>query len=89
MRQGLSQELHHQRWYAIASVEARETVKKFGLQLPWGNFNLGIKYSGFRLLMSPGVGMFVAVKMRNPMISIVHPLLKLFNFVGYLDSLKL
>ena len=88
LRRGLSQELRHQRWYAIAAVEARETIKKFGLQLPWDNFNLGIKHSGFRLLMAPAVGMFVALKMRNPMISLVHPLIKLFNFVGYLDSLK-
>jgi GT2 family glycosyltransferase len=88
VRHGLSQELRHQRWYAWAAVEARAIVEEFGLELPWENLNLGIKHSGSRLLMSPGVALFVALKMRNPMIAVVHPLLRLYNFMGYLDSLK-
>jgi len=88
LRHGLTQTLRHQRWYALAAAEARETIKEFGLQLPWGDSNLGIKHSAFRLFMSPLVALFVALKMKNPTITVVHPLIKLFNFAGYLDSLK-
>lgn len=88
LRHGLSQELKHQRWYAVAAIETRERLKKMELDLPWNVLEIGVKYSGIQLLMSPFVGVFVSIKTRNPMISVVHPLLKLFKFVGHLDSLK-
>jgi hypothetical protein len=89
IRRGLKQELNHQRWYAIASAETRQKIISQGLDTAdrMGGF-ITFKHGVERLLLSPLAGAFVAYKMRNPMIAVVHPLIKLFWFVGYLDSRK-
>ena len=89
IRRGLRQELSHQRWYAIASVETRKKILAKNLDTLdcLGGF-VTFKHAVQRLLLSPIAGVFVSVKMRNPMIALVHPLIKLSWFVGYLDSLK-
>jgi len=88
IRKGLRQELRHQRWYAIASVEARNNVKKLNVDGSYLSTFLNFRHGFQRLLLSPVAGVFVSLKMRNPLIAVVHPLIKLFWFVGYLDSRK-
>lgn len=89
IRKGLKQELHHQRWYAIASAETRERIisEKLDTEDRMGGF-ITFKHAIERLLLSPIAGTFVAFKMRNPKITIVHPLIKFYWFLGYLDSRK-
>jgi len=89
IRRGLKQELNHQRWYAVASAETRQKILSQGLDTEdrMGGF-ITFKHAIERLLLSPLAGAFVAYKMRNPMIAVVHPLIKLYWFMGYLDSLK-
>ena len=63
----------------------------FGIELDSENKMDGFisfKHAVERLMLSPLAGTFVAFKMRNPMISFVHPLIKLQWFRGYMDSLK-
>ncbi|PVX24561.1 MAG: hypothetical protein CW716_09830 [Candidatus Bathyarchaeum sp.] len=89
IRKGLKQELNHQRWYAVASAETRHKILSQGLDTEdrMGGF-VTFKHALERLLLSPLAAAFVACKMRNPRITFVHPLIKLYWFVGYLDSRK-
>ena len=81
LRRGLKQILNHQKWYGRAAQEI--TIKLEQLGLSADSLKYGFRHSGIRLLMSPFVGTFISAKMRNPLISIVHPLIKLYNFLGY------
>ncbi len=85
LRRGLQQILNHQKWYAAASQEITYKLEQLGLSAD--DLDHGIKHS-FRWLLSPFVGTFVAAKMRNPLICIVYPLIKLYNFLGYVTKLN-
>ena len=84
MRRGLKQILNHQKWYALASQEMTYKLGQLGLSAD--DLRYGAKHSLTRLLMSPFVGVFISAKMRNPLISVVHPLIKLYNFLGYVAA---
>jgi len=81
LRRGLKQILNHQKWYAVASQEITYQLGQLGLSAD--DLRFGFKQSLIRLLMSPFVGLFISARMRNPLISVVHPLIKLYNFLGY------
>ncbi|MCW4016833.1 MAG: glycosyltransferase [Candidatus Bathyarchaeota archaeon] len=83
LRRGFQQILNHQKWYAVASQEI--TIKLEQLGFSTNKLRYGPKHSLNRLLMSPFVGVFISAKMRNPLICIVHPLIKLYNFMGYVS----
>lgn len=82
LRQGLKQELQHQRWYASAIPEIHRKIKRETGRNP------PITEPGilFRLFISPGTGLFVAVKTREPSIFYIHPLIRLFYALGLLGS---
>ena len=77
LRKGLSQELRHQQWYASQLPEIRRRVK-----LP----PLTQTDVLSRFAMSPFTGLFIAVKTREPSVTYVHPLIKLYYLKGTLQK---
>jgi hypothetical protein len=77
LREGLSQELQHQCWYASQLPELRRQVK-----LP----PVTEASVFYRFLMSPFTGLFMAVKTREPSVAYVHPLIRLYYLKGMLKQ---
>lgn len=78
---GLQQELQHQVWYGTGAHEIWREIKRLGAIPPitfWGLL--------YRTLFSSLTGAFMAWKTRQPFIFVAHPLLKLANFKGFLNS---
>ena len=84
LRGGLSHELRHQYWYGMQSREIWQRIAN-ETQQPPPITKLGIIY---RFIMSPFTGLFVAVKTKEPTITYIHPLIKLYYMRGFLESAK-
>ena len=85
LRGGLSHELKHQYWYGMQSRDIWQRIANETKQsAPITKF--GIFY---RFIMSPFTGLFIAIKMKEPTITYIHPLIKLYYMRGFLDSSKL
>jgi hypothetical protein len=83
MRQNFRQELGHQRWYATVLVDVYRRIHEVNHYFPKLNvLNDIVK----RFLVSPIIGVYIALKMRSPFIAIIHPVIKLYYLLGYLDS---
>ena len=78
---GLRQELKHQYWYASTLPDTWRLLAKFGLPPPirrWGVY--------YRFLISFFTGVFIALKMRDPKIVVVHPMIKFYYMRGLLHG---
>ncbi len=84
LRGGLSHELKHQYWYGMQSREIWQRIANETNQSP-PITKLGIIY---RFALSPFTGLFVAVKMKEPSITYIHPLIKFYYMRGFLESKK-
>ena len=84
LRHGLRQELQHQYWYATQLHEIWRRTKIETNQPPPVT-----KYTVIsRFLMSPFTGLFMALKTREPTVTYVHPLIRLYYLKGFLESEK-
>jgi glycosyltransferase involved in cell wall biosynthesis len=84
LRHGLRQELQHQHWYATQLHEIWRRTKIETNQPPPVT-----KYTVIsRFLMSPFTGLFMALKTREPTVTYVHPLIRLYYLKGFLESEK-
>ena len=84
IRNGLKQELQHQYWYATQLNEIWERVRTETNKSPPVT-----KYTVVsRFLMSPLTGLFMASKTREPTITYIHPLIRLYYLKGFLESTK-
>ena len=84
LRGGLRHELRHQYWYGTQSREIWSQVEGESRQrAPISRF--GIFY---RFAISPFTGLFVAYKMREATIAVIHPLIRFYYLKGYLESGK-
>jgi glycosyltransferase involved in cell wall biosynthesis len=82
LRHGLQQELRHQYWYATQLYEINRRIENKMSKAP------PVTRSGvvYRFLISPFTGLFVAVKMREPSITYIHPLIRLYYMRGLLHA---
>lgn len=84
LRHGLRQELQHQHWYATQLHEIWRRTKIETNQPPPVT-----KYTVIsRFLMSPFTGLFMALKTKEPTVTYVHPLIRLYYLKGFLESEK-
>jgi len=83
LRQGLTQELNHQFWYAKQLPEMWRKISQATHRQAPPVTKFGVIY---RFLMSPFTGLFMAYKTREPSIAYVHPLIRLYYLRGYLAS---
>lgn len=84
LRSGLRQELDHQEWYASILHEIWSQIATQTNQPPPVTRSDVV----YRLLISPFTGLFIATKMREPSITYIHPLIRLFYFKGLLKASK-
>jgi GT2 family glycosyltransferase len=84
MRNGLKHELSHQYWYGTQVHEIWSLIEKETHQPP-PITELGIIY---RFFISPFTGLFVAYKTREPTVAIIHPLIRYYYMMGYLEAGK-
>ncbi len=83
-RRGLKQELEHQYWYAKQLDEIWTTIEtEMNRRPPATKFSVMSKF-----FASPFTGLFMAWKTREPTISYIHPLLRLYYLKGFLESAK-
>lgn len=82
LRQGLTQELGHQYWYATQLYEIWRRIE-FEKSRPPPITKSGIM---FRFFVSPFTGLFMAVKTREPSIVYIHPLIRLHYLKGFLEA---
>jgi glycosyltransferase involved in cell wall biosynthesis len=84
LRSGLRHELSHQYWYG---TQVHEIWRRIELEThqPPPISKFGIIY---RFIISPFTGLFVAYKMREPTIAIIHPLVRFCYLRGYLEAGK-
>ena len=85
MRSGLKHELQHQYWYGTQLCEIWRKLEEET------NQSSPITASGvfYRFLISPFTGIFVALKTKEPTITYIHPLIKLYYTLGLLQALKM
>lgn len=82
LRHGLRQELQHQRFYATTLPEIwRRLITE--MDLPPPITSLGV-FS--RLILSLATGLAIAMRMREPSIAYIHPLIRLYYTKGVLES---
>jgi glycosyltransferase involved in cell wall biosynthesis len=82
LRSGLKQELNHQYWYAKQLPEMWRAISKVtGKRSPPITKTAVIS----RFLISPGTGLFMAYKTREPSLAYIHPLIRLYYLRGYLS----
>jgi glycosyltransferase involved in cell wall biosynthesis len=82
LRQGLSQELRHQYWYATQSYEIWKRIQTETNRPP------PITRSGiiYRFCISLFTGLFVAFKTKEPTITYIHPLIRFYYLKGLLEA---
>jgi len=82
LRQGLTQELGHQYWYATQLYEIWRRIELETSKPP------PITKSGimFRFFVSPFTGLFMAVKTREASVVYIHPLIRLYYLKGLLEA---
>jgi glycosyltransferase involved in cell wall biosynthesis len=80
LRSGLRQELIHQEWYASILYEIWNQIAHETNQRPPITKSDVI----YRFLISPFTGLFMATKMREPSITYIHPLIRLYYLKGLL-----
>ncbi|MEM3578197.1 MAG: glycosyltransferase [Candidatus Bathyarchaeia archaeon] len=84
LRSGLKQELQHQYWYATQLNEIWKRVRTETNKPPPVT-----KYTVLsRFFMSPFTGLFMAMKTREPTVTIIHPLIRLYYLKGFLESTR-
>jgi glycosyltransferase involved in cell wall biosynthesis len=83
LRKGLMQELHHQFWYAKQLPEMWQKINEATQRKAPPVTKFGIIY---RFVMSPFTGLFMAFKTREPTLSYIHPLIRLYYLRGFLAS---
>lgn len=84
LRQGLSQELNHQYWYAKQLDEVWGKIKTETNQRPPIT-----KFSVlYRFFFSMFTGLFIAFQTREPSIIYIHPLIRFYYLKGFLESGK-
>ena len=83
LRKNLQQELRHQCWYARQLNEMWMQIEKMtrAHRPPVTKFDVLYRFG-----LSPFTGIFMAVKTREPSIAYIHPLIRLFYLLGYLNS---
>ena len=84
LRQGLRQELRHQYFYGTQLIEMWRKIREETIQPP------PITRSGiiYRFFTSPFTGLFMSVKMREPSITYIHPLIRFYYMKGFLETSK-
>ena len=82
LRNNLRQELSHQYWYAKQLPEMWHAISQVTHKKPPPVTKFDVIY---RFLMSPGTGLFMAYKTREPSLAYVHPLIRLYYLRGYLS----
>ncbi|MGB9915112.1 MAG: glycosyltransferase family 2 protein [Candidatus Bathyarchaeales archaeon] len=82
LRAGLKHELQHQYLYGTQLKEIWRKIRENSTSEPPIN-HFGVLS---RLFMSPFTGIFVALKTREPTITYIHPLIKLYYTKGLLTS---
>jgi glycosyltransferase involved in cell wall biosynthesis len=83
LRAGLRHELRHSYWYGTVVREVwRKLRQEFNTQVPTES-NLV-----YRLLVSPASGLLTAVKTKEPTITYIYPLLRLYYIMGLIISRK-
>ncbi len=83
LRSGLMQELNHQYWYAKQLPEMWREISAITHKQAPPVTKFGVIY---RFLMSPLTGIFMAYKTREPSLVYIHPLIRLYYLLGYLNS---
>lgn len=82
LRSGIKRELNHQRWYGYGFNEIKSRIKtETGLQLNETS-------TGFfsKLVTSPIRGLQVALKMREPRITYLYPMMRFSCCLGFLNG---
>ncbi len=82
LRQGLQQELSHQYWYATQLYEINRRIED-KMNKPPPITKSAVVY---RFLISPFTGLFMAVRMKEPSITYIHPLIRLYYMRGLLQA---
>ena len=84
LRTSLREELNHQQWYASMLYEIwGEIETKSNQPPPVTRFDVI-----YRCVIGPFTGMFMAVKMKEPSIAYIHPLIRLYYLRGFLTASK-
>ena len=83
LRKNLRQELWHQCWYAKQLNDMWTQIEKMtrAHRPPVTKFDVLYRFG-----LSPFTGIFMAVKTREPSIAYIHPLIRLYYLLGYLNS---
>ena len=83
LRKNLYQELRHQCWYAKQLNYIWIQIEKMtgAHRPPVTKFDVLYRFG-----LSPFTGIFMAVKTREPSIAYIHPLIRLYYLLGYLNS---
>ena len=84
LRSGLMQELNHQYWYAKQLPEMWREISAITNKQAPPVTKFGVIY---RFFMSPFTGVFMAYKTREPSLVYIHPLIRLYYLLGYLNSI--
>jgi len=83
LRFGLRHELRHSYWYGTVVREVWHILRQeFGVQTPTESNLI------YRLLLSPAGGFLTAIKTKEPTITYIYPLMRLYYIMGLLLSQK-
>ena len=84
LRKGLRQELDHQYWYGTQLYAIWQRIETgTNMRPPVSRFGV---FS--RFVMSPFTGLFMAFKTKEPTITYIHPLIRLYYLKGLLHASK-
>jgi glycosyltransferase involved in cell wall biosynthesis len=82
LRRGLKQELSHQYWYAKQLHEMwRKIETETNKRPPITKFDVISRF-----FLSPFTGVFIALKTMEPSIAYIHPLIRFYYLLGFLES---
>ena len=82
LRKGLKQELDHQYWYGTLLYEIAQKIEaEANMRPPVSRFGV---FS--RFVMSPFTGLLIAFKTKEPTITYIHPLVRLYYLKGLLHA---
>ena len=84
IRKGLRQELSHQYWYGTQLHEIWGRIEtETNQRPPITKFDVL-----YRFFLSPFTGAFVALKTKEPTITLIHPLIRFYYLKGFLETGK-